>query len=232
MVCLSTASPRSIASNRHLCHIIAMKWNELLLLLRGEPIFHSSLLLSGTESTTNMRRQLTRWVDAGHLLQLRRGVYVVAEPYRKQEPHPFNVANRLKAASYVSLQSALSHYGFIPEHVPTVTSVTTGRPEALDTPLGSFLFRHIDKRLFFGYQSIATPDGRGAFAATPEKAILDLVYLTPGGDSIAYLNELRLQKLEDLDEQRLIHLAQRIGSAKLVRAVGRIAHLMKTEQNQ
>jgi hypothetical protein len=38
-----------------------------------------------------------------------------------------------------------------------------------------------------------------ALVATPEKALLDLVYLQPGGDQPAYLRELCLQYLEQLD---------------------------------
>ena len=38
--------------------------------------------------------------------------------------------------------------------------------------------------------------GQRASIATPEKALLDLVYLHPGGDNPAYLRELRLQNLE------------------------------------
>ena len=205
-----------------------MKWEKLLELLGDEPVFRSSLMLSGIEPVPSARRQLSRWIKTGRLIQLRRGVYIVAKPYRKQDPHPFYVANLLKPASYISLQSALEHYGLIPEHVPTVTSVTTGRPETLDTPFGSFLYRHIDRRLFSGYQSIVLADRRGVFVATAEKAIMDLIYLTPGADSAAYLQELRLQNLEAIDGQNLMLIARETGSAKLVRAAGGIAELKKT----
>ena len=38
-----------------------------------------------------------------------------------------------------------------------------------------------------------------AFVATPEKALLDLVYLAPEGDTPTYLQELRLQNMAQLD---------------------------------
>jgi hypothetical protein len=41
--------------------------------------------------------------------------------------------------------------------------------------------------------------GQKAFVATPEKALLDLVHLQPGGDAPDYLRELRLQNLDRLD---------------------------------
>jgi len=75
------------------------------------------------------------------LYQLRRGLYALAPPYQKVKPHPFTIANRMVRGSYVSSQSALSHYGLIPEVVPVVTSVTASRRGQWETELGNFLFR-------------------------------------------------------------------------------------------
>ena len=58
--------------------------------------------------------------NSGHLLQIRKGLYMLSDTYRKKTPHPFLVANMIKRASYVSLQSALAYYDLIPEYVPNV----------------------------------------------------------------------------------------------------------------
>jgi predicted transcriptional regulator of viral defense system len=196
-----------------------MKWSEVLTIARDRPVFPSSFLLAGRGSAAALRRQLDRWVKSGRLLRLRRGVYAVALPYRAEAPHPFLVANHLRRPSYVSLQSVLSHYGMIPEFVPVTTSVTTGRPEELDTPLGRFLFRHLKKSAFFGYTQTEISRGQPVFLASPEKALLDLLYLTPGSDSPAYLNELRFEPTDRFDWDILRKQAERIGSRKLKRAV-------------
>ena len=94
-----------------------MKWIDLLNLIGGEPVFTSALLRSGSVSDAKLRPQLSRWVKAGKIIQLRRGVYLLASPYRKIDPHPFLIANYLRTGSYVSLQSTLAGYGMIPEHV-------------------------------------------------------------------------------------------------------------------
>jgi predicted transcriptional regulator of viral defense system len=91
-------------------------------LIADEPVFSSGLLLSGRANDRSLRLQLSRWVKAGRLLQFRRGLYALAPPWRKVEPHPFLVANRLRRGTYVSLQSALAWHGVIPEHVPVVNS--------------------------------------------------------------------------------------------------------------
>ena len=203
-----------------------MKWEKLLQIVGREPIFHSSIMIVGGTDPIDLGRQLSRWVKSGKLIQLRRSLYVLSERHQKTRPHPFLVANRLKRASYVSLQSALEYHDLIPEYVPSVTSITTGRPEELLTPLGTFIFKHIKKALFSGYQSIDLGEDQSAFIATPEKALLDLLYLTPGSDNPDYLRELRLQNSETLKTDLLIELADRSSSKKLLRAVRRFVALM------
>src|SRR4030042_4165102 len=127
---------------------MTMKWVELLNLIGGEPVFTSALLRSGRFSDAELRPQLARWKKMGRILQLRRGVYLLAPPYRKIEPRPFLIANFLRRGSYVSLQSALEYYGLIPEHVPVVTSVTTSRPGHWETGLGIFDYRHVKSDFF------------------------------------------------------------------------------------
>jgi predicted transcriptional regulator of viral defense system len=208
-----------------------MEFNSLLKLIGDEPIFESSILLAGNVDPKLIRIQLSRWKKAGKIYQLRRGLYSIAPPYQRQQPHPFLVANHLQKASYVSLQSALSFYGLIPEVVNITTSVSTGRPERLDTPLGTFEFRHIKTELLFGYRMTELGE-QSALIATPEKALLDLIYLQPGGDSPAYLKELRLQNTEKLDKDLLRRQSEKFNTPKLQNAVKGILQLMSGESEE
>jgi len=209
-----------------------MKWEELLRQVAGEPAFRTGFLAATGESLPVLRTQLSRWVKAGRLIQLTRGLYTLAEPYGRVTPHPFVLANAMKRASYVSLESALAYFGMIPEHVPTVTSVTTLRPERVETPLGRFVFRRIKKDWFHGYDQTDLGPHQRAFIATPEKALLDLVYLTPGADDHDYLTELRLQNLERVDLDVLVRMAEVSGSRKLGRAVGLLGRMIEQEAGE
>jgi predicted transcriptional regulator of viral defense system len=161
------------------------------------------------------------------VIQLRRGVYSLAPPHRQVEPHPFLIAQTLRKNSYVSLQSALAHHGLIPERAVAVTCITTGRPEELHTDMGRYIFRHVATDYFFGYRQIEMVHGQMAFVATPEKALLDLIYLTPGADREAYLRELRLQGLETLLEDVLSDAVARMGKPKLKRALRVLLRLIE-----
>jgi len=207
-----------------------MEFGRLLEITGDEPVFETSLLLAGDVDPNDIRKQLSRWTQAGRLYQLRRGLYTLAPPFQKVKPHPFVIANRLAPNSYVSCQSALAHYGLIPEHVPVTASVTTARPARWDTPLGIFEFRHIKVELLRGYRLVELGGDQRAFVATPEKALLDLVYLQPGGDSPDYLHELRLQNLDRLDMDELQRQADLAGSPKLRRVAALVQEMARSEE--
>jgi len=209
-----------------------MEFERLVEIVGNQPVFETSLLLAGEVDPANIQRQLSRWTRAARLHQLRRGLYALAPPFQKVEPHPFLVANRMVEPSYVSLQSALAHYGLIPEYVPITTSVTTRRPNGWDTPLGSYAFRHVKTELFRDYRLLEVAKEQRAFVASSEKALLDLIYLEPGADSHEYLKELRLQNLEELNLDRLQHQAELTGSPKLQRAAARVAAMARSEMTE
>ncbi len=199
-----------------------MKFGELLQIVRGEPVFTTGLLLAGESSPSSIRAQLSRWVREGRIVKLKRGYYALAEPYTDSAPSPFAIANAMEPASYVSCQSALAWYGLVPEHVPSVVSVTSGRTGAIANGFGTFIYRHFKPSLLWGFVHVELPGNKSARMALPEKALLDLIYLEPSADSADYLEELRLQNTEQLDSQTLASFAGRFGKPKLMRAAQRL----------
>lgn len=146
-----------------------------------------------------------RAVQAGEILRLKPGLFVLAQPYRKTEPHPFVLAAGLHAPSHISLESALAWYGLIPEAVYQVSSVTLARSREFTTPLGVFSFRRVPVRLpRAGVEAVEVARNAWAFIATPLRAIADLVYLNKEiawkRNGLGYLTEsLRIEE-DDLRE--------------------------------
>lgn len=202
-----------------------MKFESLLEKVSDLPVFTVRFLAAG-ENLAQVRLQINRWVKDGKIIKIHKGLYTLAEPYRKVKPEPFCIANTLKQASYVSLHSALSWYGVIPEFVPSVTSITTGRPQSIETPLGRYEFRHVSKKYFWGYHQAELKNSLQAFVAYPEKALLDLIYLTPGGDQTEFIEELRLQNFEQINRSQLREFSQKFHSAKISRALANIEGIL------
>jgi hypothetical protein len=141
-----------------------------------------------------------RACQAGEILRLKPGLFVLGPPYRKSEPHPFVVAGVLHAPSHISMESALSHHGLIPEAVYQVSSVTLGRSREFSTPLGLFSFCRVPARApRAGVEAVAVARNAWAFIASPLRAIADAVYLnkeiTWDRDGLGYLTEsLRVEE--------------------------------------
>ena len=191
-----------------------MKWEAFLERFGSCSLIEPPMVYVGEANPQAVQAQLSRWVKAGRLIKLARGKYILARPYRKDEPPLEAMANRLVYPSYVSFERALAWYGLIPEAVPVVTSVTTGRPRVIETALATFQYRHIQQRLFWGYEAIAY-QGEECLLAVPEKAILDLFYFQRGVATLARIEEMRFQNLDRLNPDRLAAYAGRTGVVKL-----------------
>lgn len=205
-----------------------MKFGDLLLLIGDRGVFRTPELLAGQQSVAHLRRQLNRWARSGKITMLRRGVYTLSSPYGVGQRHPFVLANALRKASYVSLESALSYFGMIPEHTPVTTSVTTNRTEELETSFGRFCFRHVKKAMFSEYARREVAPRQWAFLALPEKALVDLLYLTPDSDQLSYLKELRVEPSSVFDEGKFLAMAEQSGSGKVLQAARTLKQLWQS----
>lgn len=185
-----------------------MTWENFLTLTRPLPVIDTEGLLTGKTDASGLRVQLARWHKAGKLIQVKKGYYLLAEPYRKTAVFEFFVSALLKSPSYISLEKALEFHGLIPEGVPIYTALTPKRPNRFTTPLGTFDYRHIQQDLFWGYQPVRLHHQTG-YVATAEKALLDFIYFYRQKPTQAWLENLRLQNLQKLSLKKLKESASR-----------------------
>lgn len=194
-----------------------MKFEDFIKITGDLPIIEIELLLAGIPNPDPLKVQISRWEKSGKLIQLKRGIYLLADAYRKIEVYDPYIASILKKPSYLSLEKALEYYGLIPEAVKVYTCVTTKRPAKFSSPAGVFSYRHIKNSLFWGYKPV-TLRQQTAFIATPEKALLDLIYLKGINISTEYLEGLRLQHLEQINLDTLFEYARKFKKPGMLRA--------------
>lgn len=139
------------------------------------------------------RNNLSRWVKRGYLLRLRQGWYSFPE-YLKQPGFALYVANQIYRPSYISLHTALSYHGLIPEAVVQITSITTLKTWDCENAFAQFTFKSMKPSMMLGYMLINLSDGRVFRMALPEKALLDLLYLYPEYDTSYEIINLRLDE--------------------------------------
>ncbi len=186
------------------------------------PLILSKDVIRGKKDPQIIRNQLNRWHKSGKIICLRKGMYVLNDQDRRPPFNLCHIANRLYEPSYVSCEYALSYYGFIPEGVWTLTSVTTRKTQRFKNKFAHFDYRHIKAQAFRGFKQVGE-DGYPIFMAEPEKAIVDFVYFKLSNfgknDRDVFENSYRFDSLEDLNYDRLMELGDLFQNKKLMRVL-------------
>jgi predicted transcriptional regulator of viral defense system len=115
---------------------------------------------------------LSRLAGSGHLLRLKRGTWLVS---RTRDPLPLVGYLTAPLPSYVSLQTALYHHGMISQMPTVIYCVSLTRTRVYATPVGTFSVHHISAPFFGADEQHGV---KGVKMATPEKALLDFLYLS------------------------------------------------------
>lgn len=125
--------------------------------------------------------KISELLKSGELQSLRRGLYIPGPEADLPVPEPFLIANHLRGPSYVTMESALSYWGFIPERVYEITSATLKTSKTYSIEAGRFSFHHLSAPYYsFGIRSEKLTSLQVAMVASPEKAICDKIVLTSG----------------------------------------------------
>ena len=146
--------------------------------------------------------KIMEMVNQGILVQLRRGLYMTSSLVSPITPEPFLIANHLYGPSYISLDSALFHWGLIPERVFEISSVTPRMSKKIMVQNVVYSYTHLPIAYSpLGIQSISLTKTQTVLIASPEKALCDKVITTSGinlrsrQQALAFLVEdLRIEK--------------------------------------
>jgi len=113
------------------------------------------------------------------IIRIKKGLYVSSPAIHKQLLSRELIANHLYGPSYVSLETALSFYGIIPERTETMRSITFKRSKKFKTSLGLFEYQSIPSKIYpIGFRQEFVQDNYAYLIATPEKALCDLLLAT------------------------------------------------------
>jgi predicted transcriptional regulator of viral defense system len=163
------------------------------------------------------KNNLTRWTKKNLIVKLRNSWYTFPE-YLKTPNLQYFVSNKIYSPSYVSLHSALAFYGIIPEAIVRTTAVSSLKKANFENTFGSFSYQKVLPELMFGYEQKSFLNKHSLIFATPEKAILDLLYLYPLYNNEREITELRFDEefmQEDLNVERLNIFTERFKSKVL-----------------
>ena len=143
--------------------------------------FDTATLKAAYDDYKSPKDKITTLEQSGLLIRLKRGLFVVAPMVHSQPLSKELIANHIYGPSYISLQTALSFYGLIPERVHTVCSMTTKRSSSFINPLGNFDYITVPAAYFaIGIRQEIVNNNYAYLIATPEKALCDMIVETKG----------------------------------------------------
>lgn len=199
----------------------------LLSHIRNIPVTSAALCSLYPEVKTKWKKVELLEKD-GEVIRLKRNLYVVNPKITGIKLSLGLIANHLLAPSYVSMSTALRHYGLIPEAVYTTQSMTFKPAKTFETPIGFFSFTHIDRDVYpIGLVQVKENDVTYVMAS-PEKALCDLIANTPGlhlryqKEAMKFLEEdirFDMEKLHTLDKGILTTYAKTGKKASSVQTI-------------
>lgn len=149
----------------------------------------------------------------GMLTHVKRGIYLTGNC------EPFEIAQVIYGPSYISLESALSYHGWIPEAVYVCTSVCVKRSNTVLSPTGAFRYSHTPAHHFYMNVRRVEEDKVTFLMAEPWKAIADMIYCSKKNwKSIEDLNldlRIEVETLKESDLESLSHIAKHYDSPRV-----------------
>jgi len=211
-----------------------MKFEDIVRTFGDQPWFDFEMahLVSG-EAAPCVHTELYRWRQAGKLVELRRGFFTLAEPWRRRSLDGAELAGGLYEPSYLTGSWALARLGALPapaghtpEGLPRYTSATTRPAAVFENALGRYEYAALPRDLMFGMETALVGGGNGgapaiagaACVATPEKALLDW-WLIEGGDWDEGRMEAAGLNPAPINLERLKAAADRAGRPRLAKAL-------------
>jgi hypothetical protein len=158
-----------------------MDFRAVLRRFSNQPLSHQ-LLVSIFKEYERPNDKIYQLAKEGVIQSVKKGLYVAGPALNiAKKPEPFLLANHILGPSYVSVETALSYHGLIPERVYEIASMTTQAPRKFNTPLGTFTYTRLPLPYYaFGIRSEKLADDQYAMVASPEKALCDKIITTSG----------------------------------------------------
>lgn len=140
-----------------------------------------------------IRDMLWRWAKKGHIIRLKRGIYMTRRFYELHQNHASfrpAVSAILLPQSYISLEYVLQQEGILTDVTYPITSVTLKNTKTIDNSVGTFIYRHVKPQLYTGFRQESFY-GMIFNQSSAAKALFDYFYLRPLSRSL-YTHKINL----------------------------------------
>jgi predicted transcriptional regulator of viral defense system len=148
---------------------------------------------------------VSRLFKRGDIQRIQRGVYALGDEFNEWE-----LANKLKTPSYISLVTVLRKHNIIFQEQGNI--VTCVSNNTLSKKVGDTTFRYykIKEEIMADHKGIIS--GKKATVAIPERAVCDQLYLFPGFyfDNLSNINFDKLKDISSIYNKRVVQEVDKI----------------------
>lgn len=158
----------------------------------------SLLMLTKCNDSQRLAKSLHYYAKEGKILNPRRGIYTKST-YDEKE-----MACSLFRPAYISLEYVLQRAGVVFQYDDTITCISYLN-RTIEVDGKTYQFRIINQELWIGMEGIEQQDN--VLIATPERAFLDMVYLSAGNcyfDNLHLLNKIKVKQILPLYRSKVL----------------------------
>lgn len=150
------------------------------------------------DDSAYLKTVISRLFRRGSIIRLSRGIYALDDSYDR-----FELANKLKVPSYVSLETVLAKENIIFQRYGGVVYSVSDRATVKQVGKTEYRYRRLVKRVLL--DPLGIREEGGARVASVERAVCDRLFLFPGYhfDNLRGLDPERLQLISQIYNKRV-----------------------------
>ncbi len=155
--------------------------------------------MQGTTSLEAVRKRVAAMSQAGWLIRLKKGLYLVVTDISTlgfMDISELVIAQSLNSDSYISFESDLQYHGMFDQMLSRIDAVTTRTTKTYQVQKTTYSFSCVKEEFYFGFTEVLI-NNQKVNVAEKEKAILDMLYFR----SSDYVVNLVVEKLTDYHDQ-------------------------------
>ena len=131
--------------------------------------FGDIAMITGKSANSNLVSNINYYIKTGQLIRISKGIYALDENYSIWE-----LANKLRKPSYISFYTVLQKAGIVFQPYSTIF-LSCNRSEVIEKNNQKFKYRKLKDEILYNMKGLQEKEN--VMIATPERALLDKIYL-------------------------------------------------------
>jgi len=154
--------------------------------------FGDIAMITGRNADSNLVSNVNYYIRTGELIRISKGIYALDENYSMWE-----FANKLRKPSYISFYTILQDAGIVFQPYSTIF-LACNRSEVIEKNNQKFKYRKLKDEILYNMKGLQ--ERENVMIATPERALLDKIYLD-GDEYFDNLSKIDWKFVKEMNDE-------------------------------